>query len=165
MASHIAVLWTITALGCLDLHATRWLQAPADSALPRGFSQVWKFAPTGQGRGATDVSPARVLVSETMAQRSAGPDMPAVRPPVPFLRQPRPASSSPLQPEVPEAAAEEESQDALDMEAAKAAIERDGHKRVMLLGKASNGAWRAKAYRGVAEVFLTVGSDGTVSAE
>jgi hypothetical protein len=66
---------------------------------------------------------------------------------------------------VPEDTAEDQSPDALDKEEAKAAIERDGYKRVMVLGKASNGAWHAKAYRGVAEVFLTVGSDGTVSSE
>lgn len=51
------------------------------------------------------------------------------------------------------------------MEEAKAAIERDGYKRVMVLGRASDGNWRAKAYRGVSEVFLTVRSDGTVSIE
>lgn len=39
------------------------------------------------------------------------------------------------------------------------------YKRLMMLGKASNGLWRAKAYRSRAEVALTVGSDGTVSAE
>lgn len=66
---------------------------------------------------------------------------------------------------MPEGTAEDQSQETLDMEEAKAAIERDGYKKVMVLGKASNGAWRAKAYRGVAEVFLTVGSDGTVSTE
>lgn len=101
-----------------------------------------------------------------MAQRSAGPDMLAPRPPVPFFRQSRPASSSTMQPEAPEATAEEdELQDALDMEAAKAAIELEGYKKVMLLDKAINGAWRAKAYRGVAGVFLKVGSHGAESAE
>jgi len=113
---------------------------------------------------ARDVSREGVLSSETIAQ-SAGPDMPVARPPVPYLRQPRPVSSSPVQPETPEAAAEDEAEDALDMEAAKAAIERDGYKRVMILDKASNGGWRAKAYRGVAEVFLKVDSHGAVSAE
>lgn len=66
---------------------------------------------------------------------------------------------------MPEHAAEDQSLKTLDREEAKAAIERDGYKKVMVLGKASNGAWHAKAYRGVAEVFLTVGSDGTVSSE
>jgi hypothetical protein len=66
---------------------------------------------------------------------------------------------------VPERAAEDESEEALDKQEAKAAIERDGYRKVVMLGKASNGAWHAKAYRGVAEVFLKVGSDGTVSSE
>lgn len=70
-----------------------------------------------------------------------------------------------MQREAPEAAAEDESQDALDRKAAKAAIERDGYKRVMLLDKASNGAWRAKAHRGVAEILLKVDSHGAGSAQ
>jgi hypothetical protein len=70
-----------------------------------------------------------------------------------------------VQPETPEAAAEDEPEDALNMEAAKAAIERDGYKRVRILDKAGNGGWRAKAYRGVAEVLLKVDSHGGVSAE
>lgn len=138
MAGHVAVLCMISALGISGADAT-CLSA--------------------------DATPGEPLGSATVAQRSAGPDVPAARPPVPFLRQPRPASSSPLQPETPEGIAEDESQEAQDMEAAKAAIERDGYRRVMVLGRASNGNWRAKAYRGVAEVFLTVRSDGTVATE
>lgn len=65
----------------------------------------------------------------------------------------------------PKSTAEDQSREALDREEAKSAIERDGYKEVIVLNKASNGAWRAKAYRGVAEVRLTVGSDGTVSSE
>lgn len=153
MAKPIAVLWMITALGFPDQDASGQFQAAAVAVPP----------------GATDVPLARVLGSDTLAQRNAGPEAPAARPPVPFLRQssspaPSPASSS-APSEVPEAATEEESHNALERDAAKAAIERDGYKRVMMLGKASNGAWRAKAYRGRAEVALTVGSNGTVSAE
>jgi hypothetical protein len=113
---------------------------------------------------ARDVSSEGVLGSETMAQ-SADSAMPVARPPVPFFRQPRPVSTAPVQRETPNAAAENEVEDALDVEAAKAAIERDGYKRIMILDKASNGAWRAKAYRGVSEVFLKVDSHGAVSAE
>jgi hypothetical protein len=136
----------IAGLGIPGADAIHWHQARAESALP-------------------DASREELQGSGTMAQRSAGPDMPTLRPPVPFLRQPRPASSTPLQPEAPEAAAEGKSQDALDMEAAKAAIERDGYRRVMMLDKTNNGAWRAKGYRGVSEVFLKVDSHGAVSAE
>lgn len=165
MANPIAVLWMITVLGCADPDAPGQFQASAVPVPPQGSSPVL-VALAAENPSATDVPPATVSGSDTLAQRSAGPEVPAARPPVPFLRQPRPASSS-TQPEVPEAANEneEESHDALERDAAKAAIERDGYRRVMMLGKASNGAWRAKAYRGRAEVALTVGSDGTVSAE
>src|SRR5262245_12821518 len=47
----------------------------------------------------------------------------------------------------------------LDSKAAKAAVEVDGYKRVTVLGKGPNGAWRAKGLRGATEVLLTV--DGT----
>jgi len=61
--------------------------------------------------------------------------------------------------------AEVQAQDDLDRKAAKAAVELDGYKRVTVLGKASNGAWRAKAYRGTTEVRLTVDGTGRVSLE
>ena len=56
-------------------------------------------------------------------------------------------------------------QDNLDERAAKAAIEADGYKRVSVLGKSSNGTWRAKAYRGSTDVQLTVDSTGRVTAD
>jgi len=49
--------------------------------------------------------------------------------------------------------------------AAKAALELDGYKRVTVLGRGSNGAWRAKGYRGTTEVLLTVDDTGRVSTE
>lgn len=165
MASHIAVLWMIAGLGIPGVDATHWREARAHSALPGVFSQAGELALTGQDWGAKDASHHGVLGSEAIAQRSASPDMPVARPPVPFLRGPRRGSPSPLQQEIPEAAAEEESQDEFDMEAVKAAVERDGYKRVVVLDKAGNGAWRAKAYRGAAEVILKVDPHGAVSAE
>ena len=48
---------------------------------------------------------------------------------------------------------------------AGAAVEADGYKRVSVLGKASNGMWRARAYRGTTEVQLTVDGTGRVSAD
>jgi hypothetical protein len=164
MASHIAVLSMIAALGMPGVDAAHWHHARAHPGLPGGFSQAREFAPAPKDMDTRDVSRDDMIGSDTMAQ-SAGPDMPGGRPPVPFFRQPRPVSTSPVQPETPEAAAEDEPEDALDMEAAKAAIERDGYKRVRILDKADNGGWRAKAYRGVAEVLLKVDSHGGVSAE
>jgi len=164
MAGHIAVVWVMAALGNPGVDAAHWHDARVHPGLADGFSQTREFAPAPKDTDARDVSRDDMIGSDTMAQ-SAGPDVPSGRPPVPFFRQPRPVSTSPVRPETPEAAAEDEAQDMLDMEAAKAAIERDGYKRVRILDKAGNGGWRAKAYRGVAEVFLKVDSHGAVSAE
>jgi hypothetical protein len=51
----------------------------------------------------------------------------------------------------------------LDRNAAQAAVQADGYKRVSILGKESNGAWSAKAYRGATEVLLSVDPTGRVS--
>jgi hypothetical protein len=56
-------------------------------------------------------------------------------------------------------------QDDLDQKAAKAAAELDGYTRVSIVGKASSGAWRAKAYRGSTEILLTVDGTGRVSMD
>jgi hypothetical protein len=50
-------------------------------------------------------------------------------------------------------------------EAAKAAVVRDGYKRVSIVDEAGNGAWRGTAYRDTTEVRLTVDSRGRVSLE
>ena len=47
----------------------------------------------------------------------------------------------------------------------RAAIEADGYKGVTVLGKGTDGTWRAKAYRGKTEVQLTVDGTGRVSTE
>ena len=41
----------------------------------------------------------------------------------------------------------------------------DGYKRASIVGKASNGAWRVRAYRGATEVSLIVDGTGRVSLE
>ena len=56
-------------------------------------------------------------------------------------------------------------QDDLDRRAAKAAAEEDGYKRVTIIGKASNGAWRVRGLRGTTEVLLTVDGTGRVSMD
>jgi hypothetical protein len=60
---------------------------------------------------------------------------------------------------------ESQKRDDLDRKAAKVAVEMDGYKRASILGKTSNGAWRAKAYRGTTEVSLIVDGTGRVSLE
>src|SRR5262245_27879127 len=87
------------------------------------------------------------------------------RAPVPLVRKAR-ASSGPSSPtEEPIEIAEAQKQDELDRKAAKVAVEMDGYKRVSIVGKASNGAWRAKAFRGATEVLLIVDGTGSVSME
>ena len=61
--------------------------------------------------------------------------------------------------------AEQKAQDDLDRKAAKAAVEADGYKRAIVVGKRSNGIWRAKAYRGRTEVQLTVDGTGRVTLD
>ena len=85
--------------------------------------------------------------------------------PVPLVRNVRAPAPTPASFDVPVPGEETQGQDDSDKRAAKAAIEADGYKRVSVLGKAGNGAWRAKAYRGTAEVQLTVDGTGRVSTE
>lgn len=94
------------------------------------------------------------------------------RPPVPLLlggsAQPAPqhkvetvgaAAAEPQKTDEPE------KKDEVEKRAAQVAAEMDGYKRVSILGKASNGAWRVKAYRGTTEVQLVVDGTGRVSME
>jgi hypothetical protein len=79
----------------------------------------------------------------------------AFRPP-PIPTPPAEAAPAPV---------EQPPQGDLDQNAAKAAVELDGYKRVSIVGKAGNGGWRAKGYRGTTEVTLTVDGAGRVSMD
>jgi hypothetical protein len=87
------------------------------------------------------------------------------QPPIPLVRNAAALPTTATSPDVPAPGAEMQAQDDLDLKAAKAAIEADGYKGVSLLGKGTDGAWRAKAYRGTTEVQLMVDGTGKVSAE
>jgi hypothetical protein len=89
----------------------------------------------------------------------------ARRAPVPLVRNVRVPAAPAASADAPPAPTEQGVQDELDRKAAKAAVELDGYKRVTILGKASNGAWRAKGYRGTSEVMLTVDGTGRVSMD
>jgi uncharacterized iron-regulated membrane protein len=90
----------------------------------------------------------------------------ARRAPVPLVRNVRtPVAPPTAAPDAPMPDAQMQAQDDLDRKAAKAAVEADGYKRATVLGKGSNGTWRAKAYRGTTEVRLTVDGTGRVSME
>ena len=90
----------------------------------------------------------------------------AHQPPIPLVRTVTvPVLTTTIAPDIPVLEAEMPSADDLDMTAARAAIEADGYKAVKVLGKASDGSWRARAHRGTTEVQLTVDGSGRVSAE
>lgn len=100
----------------------------------------------------------RSAASETSVDRSTAPE--TRRAPVPFVRNVR---MTPTSMDTPAPAQEKRTQDGVDRQAAKAAIETDGYKGVTVVGKGANGLWHAKAYRGATEVELTVDAAGRVS--
>lgn len=104
----------------------------------------------------------------TSAHAVTGPVLEARQAPVPLVRHFRPDPVTP--PVTPLAAApaadpQQQTEDDVDRKAAKAAVEADGYKRVTVVGKAANGAWRAKGFRGTTEIMLTVDGMGRVSMD
>jgi hypothetical protein len=77
---------------------------------------------------------------------------------------PRPPTAA-VEPMTGPDAAEPLSGNALTGEAAKAAVEADGYKRVIVLGRGPNGTWRVKGNRGNTEVLLTVDEAGSVTLD
>ena len=140
MANNFLALGAFVAFG--------WLFA--DTPLPESTSRP-------AASRATTTEPA--ITSYAMVNRNV---LEARRAPVPLVRNVR---ASPTASAAPAPDAEVQAQDDLDRKAAKAAVEADGYKRATVLGKASNGTWRAKAYRGTTEVRLTVDGTGRVSLE
>lgn len=143
MANNFLILGTLTAFGWLFVNGT-----PSSTELtPRSYAaRVAAAAP-----------------SKTV-HAAGGPVLEARQAPVPLVRSSRPPrDASPF--EAPAADTQQQLQDDLDKNAARAAIEADGYRRVTVLGKASNGAWRAKGFRGTTEVLLTVDGTGRVSMD
>ena len=128
----------------------------------------WVFANTPVPESTPRPAASRATTSEpaiasyAMVNRNV---LEARRAPVPLVRNVRASLPSPTTAAAPAPDAEVQAQDDLDRKAAKAAVELDGYKRATVLGKASNGAWQAKAYRGTTEVRLTVDGTGRVSLE
>jgi hypothetical protein len=116
------------------------------------------------GRPASRVS-ATLSSAGSYVTAEQNPTPEARRDPVPIVRNIRVPSASSSPTDKPAAGSEQPAQDDLDRRAAKAAVEADGYKRVTVLGKAGNGAWRAKGYRGTTEVLLTVDGTGRVSMD
>jgi hypothetical protein len=109
--------------------------------------------------------------STTLFNTAGGsPILEARQAPVPLVRNFRPPPVPAPAPAVSADAApvpveQQPAQGDLDSNAAKVAAETDGYKRVSIVGKAGNGGWRAKGYRGTTEVLLTVDGTGRVSMD
>ena len=146
MANNVFILGTLTALGWVFVNDSRPLMET--TARPPA-SQI----------AAADTP----MTSSATAARS--PLLEAHRDPVPLVRNVRVSPTSPASTDTPMVGTEQQAQEDLDRRGAKAAIELDGYKRVSIVGKASNGAWRAKGYRGTTEVLLTVDGTGRVSVD
>jgi hypothetical protein len=101
----------------------------------------------------------------------SGPALEMRQAPVPLIRK----GPVPVQPSAPDvettlgqvrpSAAEALARNGLSSQGAKAAVEADGYKRATVLGREPNGIWRAKGYRGMTEVLLTVDRTGKVSMD
>lgn len=131
-----------------------------------GWAAVDGAPPSAGPAARSAVSRVATANSSQTVYVTPGPVLEARQAPVPLVRNVRPPSAA-----LPSAAAPavvdppQQAQEDLDRKAAKAAIDADGYKRVTLLGKASNGAWRAKAFRGTTEVLLTVDGTGRVAMD
>ena len=146
MANNVFILGTLTALGWVFVNGSPQLM---ETTARPAASQI----------AAADTS----MTSSATAARS--PILEAHRDPVPLVRNVRVFPTSPVSTDTLVVGTEQQAQEDLDRRGAKAAIELDGYKRVDIIGKASNGAWRAKGYRGTAEVLLTVDGTGRVSMD
>ena len=142
MANNFQILGTLAAL-CWAL-----VNGPPPSTEPEGRSSGARVA---------------AAVSSKVEYLANGSVVEARQPPVPLVRNFRPRAEAP--PLASAVDTQQQAQDALDRKAAKAAVEADGYKRVTILSKASNGAWRAKGYRGTTEVQLTVDGTGQVTMD
>ena len=143
MANNLLFLGVVGAVGWL------FLNGPPPKPVER----------TSASEVAAPYSPANLYAG------ASGPEIVARQDPVPLVRNVRAVQTPPVLPapdETPPAVAEQENR---DRNAAKATAELDGYKRVSVIGKASNGAWRLKGYRGTTEVLLTVDGTGRVSMD
>ena len=146
MANNIPILGTLAAFAWL------FVNGPPPSTQPTARAPAPGIAAIGPSM------PPSVIASSNSGLQ-------ARRDPVPLVRNVQVSSAPPASTNTPIAAGERQMQDDLDKNAAKAAVELDGYKGVTILGKATNGAWRARGLRGATEVLLTVDGTGRVSMD
>ena len=129
------------------------------------FGWVFVNGPPPPTEPADRSSASRVAAADpSKTAYASGPVLEARQAAVPLVRNFRPSPDAPPF-AAPAVDTQQQAQADQDRKAAKAAVEADGYKRVTVLGKASNGAWRAKGYRGSTEVLLTVDGTGRVSVD
>jgi hypothetical protein len=120
------------------------------------FSHAALLEPTSRP-AASRATTRPAITSDAIVSRNV---LEARRAPVPLVRTVRPSLAPSTSPDAPMPDAEQKTQDEqkaqddLDRKAAKAAVEADGYKRATVVGKGSNGTWRAKAYRGTGRVSM-----------
>jgi len=103
------------------------------------------------------VTPPANAVASTLDARQA---------PIPLVRNLPPSLTPAVLPGAAQSRSEQRTRDDSDRKSAvRAAIEADGYRTVTVLGRGTDGAWRAKAYRGTTEVRLLVDDAGRVSME
>ncbi|MDP1748619.1 MAG: hypothetical protein Q8L22_04105 [Reyranella sp.] len=128
--------------------------------LPRSSSE-----PSAAAKATAEfLPPARPEVAEApeVAQARATPTLTAHRAPVPMVlsrRTPAAVPATAPDPALPEKAT------GLTEADARAAILADGYKKVLAVGKTTDGTWRARALRGTIEVVLRVDARGNVIGE
>jgi hypothetical protein len=147
MANNFLISGTLAALGWVFINGSSPMMEPMARA------PISRVAPA-----ASSMITSRVTASQR-------PVLEIRRAPVPLVRNVWVSPAHPASGDVPVAATEQQAQDDLDKSTAKAAVELDGYKRASIVSKASNGAWRAKGYRGTTEALLTVDGTGRVSMD
>lgn len=145
MVTKFLALAVVGAMGWVVVDGSRQPAAPSLGSRVDAFTA----APTVVGR-------------QAMTLEVRQDPVPLVRQyPVPIGGKVDPATASQASADAPNL----EPQGKSDSDAARLAAEADGYKRVSIVGKASNGAWRVKGYRGATEVLLAVDDTGRVSME
>src|SRR4051794_15965697 len=142
MANNFILLGTIGAIGWIFIS---------------GPPPIKPIEPSPLSRVATNGSSA-----SPYASTGSSPAINTRRDPVPLVRNVRVPPASPVPSASSDAPPARVEHDELDRRAAKAAAENDGYRRVSIVGRASNGAWRATGYRGTTEVLLTIDGIGRV---
>jgi hypothetical protein len=148
MSNNYLVLAALSGMGCLLANST-----PAHAA---DMSFELASNETASSRE-VELRPAPVPLVRRVTKISRPPPSTGEPPP-------RPPTAA-VEPMAGPDAAEPLSGNARAGGAAKAAVEADGYKRVMVLGRGPNGTWRVKGHRGNTEVLLTVDEAGSVTLE